>query len=38
MVTHYPKNVHSPSKIYQKEMNYKLGIQHFDLTHKIKTR
>ena len=28
---------HSPSKIYQKELYYKLEIWHLDLTHKIKT-
>jgi len=47
MVSHFPHDGHppsmdghghSPSKIYQKELFYKLGIWHLDLTHKIKTR
>ena len=29
---------HPPSKIYQKEAYYRLGIFHVDLTHKTKTR
>ena len=40
MVTlpHHPMDGHSPSKIYQKELYYKLQIWHLDLTHKSKTR
>ena len=38
MVTHHSKDDHPPSKIYQKEVYYRLEIWHRDLTHKIKTR
>ena len=38
MVTHHPMDGHSPSKIYQKELYYRLGNWHLDLTHKINTR
>ena len=38
MVTHQSKDGHLPSKIYQKEEYYGLGIWHLDLIHKIKTR
>ena len=38
MVTHHPMDGHSSSKIYQKELYYKLRIWHLDLTHKIKTQ
>ena len=38
MVNHHPEDGHPPSKIYQKELYYRLEIWHLDLTHKIKTR
>ena len=38
MVTNHTMESHSSSKIYQKELYYKLGIWHLNLTHKIKTR
>ena len=33
MVTHYSKDGHPPSKIYQKEEYYRLEIWHPDLNH-----
>ena len=36
MVTHHPEDGHPPSKIFQKEVYYRLGIWHLDSTHKIK--
>ena len=38
MVSYHPQDGHPPFKIYQKEVYYRLGIWHLDLTHKIKTR
>ena len=38
MVTNHSKDGHQPSKIYHKEVYYRLWIWHIDLTHKIKTR
>ena len=37
VVTHHPKGGHPPSKIYQKELCYRLEIWYLDITHKIKT-
>ena len=36
MVGHHPKDAHPPSKIFQWEVYFRLGIWHLDLTHKIK--
>ena len=38
MVTHHSKGAHPLSKIYQKELCYRLEIWHLDFTQKIKTR
>ena len=38
LVTLHPKGGHTLSKIYQKELCYKLEILHLDLTQKIMTR
>ena len=37
MVTNHPKDGHPPSQIYQREVYYRLGIWHINITHKIKT-
>ena len=37
MVTHHPKDGHPPSKIYQKEVFYRLTILHIYITYTIKT-
>ena len=38
MASHHPQDGHTPSKIYHKEVYYRLRLWHLDLAHKIKTR